>query len=504
MVQDDKPVGLDALKVKFDDQRAVSDAGVTLVATLAQRLGIEALAGDLVRLRPDRPGAANVGRKVMAVIFAMVLGADSIDDTGVLRAGRTGRLLGGWIPAPSTLGTFLRAFTFGHVRQLDALLGRTLERAWHAGAGPGDGRLVVDVDSFVGEVHGYAKQGAAYGYTKLFGYHPILATRADTREALHIRLRKGSANTQKGMLRFCQELVARVDRAGATGEKLLRADSGFWNTKVFEYLQKMGWQYSIGVRNIPAVKAAVATIDEASWQNIAYPQGGQAQIAETTYSGRRLIVRRTRLIGAQAELWPDWPLRLSHQPHTGHHDRRGRAPRPRRRRAGHRRPQRPGARALPLRRLRRQQRVDRARRDRAQSAPLDAAARTATHHNPRRTHPAPPAAQRPRPPDAPRPRLDAAPPGPLAMARRLPQRAQPHPSTARRRVTAAVLSDDKSTNRPAPGAILAARQHPATLPRKRQQAPRGPLTPPPRLAHHFPGDAHTNSRHPATASVDPG
>ena len=306
MVQDVKPVGLDALKVKFDDQRAVSDAGVTLVATLAQRLGIEALAGDLVRLRPDRPGAANVGRKVMAVIFAMVLGADSIDDTGVLRAGRTGRLLGGWIPAPSTLGTFLRAFTFGHVRQLDALLGRTLERAWHAGAGPGDGRLVVDVDSFVGEVHGYAKQGAAYGYTKLFGYHPILATRADTREALHIRLRKGSANTQKGMLRFCQELVARVDRAGARGEKLLRADSGFWNTKVFEYLQKMGWQYSIGVRNIPAVQAAVATIDEASWQNIAYPQGGQAQIAETTYGGRRLIVRRTRLIGAQAELWPDW------------------------------------------------------------------------------------------------------------------------------------------------------------------------------------------------------
>ena len=145
MVQDDKPVGLDALQVKFDDERVVSDAGVTLVATLAQRLGIEALAGDLVRLRPDRPGAANVGRKVMAVIFAMVLGADSIDDTGVLRAGRTGRLLGGWIPAPSTLGTFLRAFTFGHVRQLDALLGRSVERAWAAGGGPGDGRLVVDV-----------------------------------------------------------------------------------------------------------------------------------------------------------------------------------------------------------------------------------------------------------------------------------------------------------------------------------------------------------------------
>jgi hypothetical protein len=306
VVHDDKSVGLDVVLVKFDDERAVSDAGVMLVAALAQRLGIEALADDLVRLRPGRPGGANVGRKVMALIFAMVLGADSIDDAGVLRAGRTGRLLGGWIPAPSTLGTFLRAFTFGHVRQLDALLGRALERAWRAGAGPSDGRLVVDVDSFVGEVCGRLKQGAAYGYTKLFGYHPILATRADTREALHIRLRKGSANTQKGMLRFCQELVARVDRAGATGEKLLRADAGFWNTKVFEYLQKMGWQYSIGVRNIPAVKAAVAAIDEDAWQPIAYPDAGQAQIAETVYGGRRLIVRRTRLLGAQAELWPDW------------------------------------------------------------------------------------------------------------------------------------------------------------------------------------------------------
>ena len=129
MVHDDERVGLDCLGVEFDDERAVSDAGVVLVATLAGRLGIEALAGRLVRLRRDRPGAANVGRKVMALVFAMVLGADSIDDCEVLRAGRTRRLLGGWIPAPSTLGTFLRAFTFGHVRQLDALLGDTLSCA---------------------------------------------------------------------------------------------------------------------------------------------------------------------------------------------------------------------------------------------------------------------------------------------------------------------------------------------------------------------------------------
>lgn len=155
MVQDDEAVGLDGLKIEFDDERAVSDAGIAVVATLAGRLGIEAMAADLVRLRRERPGAANPGRKVMALVYAMVLGADSIDDTAVLAAGRTKRLLGGWLPAPSTLGTFLRAFTFGHVRQLDKLLAESLARAWQAGAGPGDGRLVIDVDSFLGEVCGY-------------------------------------------------------------------------------------------------------------------------------------------------------------------------------------------------------------------------------------------------------------------------------------------------------------------------------------------------------------
>jgi hypothetical protein len=306
VVQDDGPVGLDGVRVKFDDERVVSDAGLMLVAMLAGRLGVEELAQRFVRLRPKRPGAGNAGRKVMSLVFAMALGADSIDDCDVLRAGRTRRLLGGWVAAPSTLGTFLRAFTFGHVRQLDRLLGAALERAWKAGAGPGDGRLVIDVDSFVGEVCGRMKQGAAYGYTKLFGYHPILATRADTRETLHIRLRKGSANTQRGMLRFTDELIARVTRAGATGVKLLRADSGFWNTNIFERLQRAGWQYSIGVRMIKTVRATVEAIPEGAWMKIDYPDDGEAQIAETVYGDRRLIVRRTRLLGAQAELWPDW------------------------------------------------------------------------------------------------------------------------------------------------------------------------------------------------------
>ena len=114
--------------------------------------------------------------------------------------------------APSTLGTFLRAFTFGHVRQLDRVIGETIRRAWALGAGPGDAPLTIDVDSTICEVHGKAKQGAAYGYTKVLGYHPLLATRADTGEVLHARLRKGPANTQRGARRFVDELVARVRR----------------------------------------------------------------------------------------------------------------------------------------------------------------------------------------------------------------------------------------------------------------------------------------------------
>ena len=145
----------------------------------------------------------------MTLVSAMALGADCIEDCDVLRAGRTGHVLGHRVAAPSTLGTFLRSFTFGHVRQLDRVLGRNAARAWQAGAGPGDGRLVVDVDSFVGEVFGRAKQGAAFGYTRVRGYHPILATRADTGEVLHIRLRTGSANTARGM----RALLRRADRA---------------------------------------------------------------------------------------------------------------------------------------------------------------------------------------------------------------------------------------------------------------------------------------------------
>src|SRR5215218_9075301 len=167
----------DSTVVVFDDERAVANAGVMLPALLASRLGIERLVDARLDLGV-RAGAANPGRKVMTLLSAMALGADCIEDCDVLRSGQTAAVLGHRVAAPSTLGTFLRAFTFGHVRQLDRVLAESLQRAWTAGAGPGAERLVVDVDSFVGEVHGHHKQGAGFGYTRKRGYHPILATRA--------------------------------------------------------------------------------------------------------------------------------------------------------------------------------------------------------------------------------------------------------------------------------------------------------------------------------------
>jgi len=296
----------DSMVVVFDDERAVANAGVMLPALLAQRLGIEQLVDVRVAVG-DRAGAANPGRKVMTMLSAMALGADCIEDCDVLRSGRTGAVLGHRVSAPSTLGTFLRAFTFGHVRQLDRVLAESLQRAWAVGGGPGGQRLVVDVDSFVGEVHGYEKQGAGFGYTGQRGYHPILATRAGTGEVLHIRARKGQANTARGALRFVEELIPCIERAGAIGPKLLRADSGFWNKKIIAKLERAGWHYSIGVRQQAHIKAAIAAIPDSDWQPLAdYPEDGEAQIAQTMIGSERLIVRRTRLLGEQAELWPDW------------------------------------------------------------------------------------------------------------------------------------------------------------------------------------------------------
>jgi hypothetical protein len=301
------PASLDSVKVRFDEQRLVSDAGLLVTATLADRLGIEQLVNESVWLGYRVPGAALPGRKVMSLVHGMLAGADSIDDMNVLRAGSTSLVLGHRVMAPSTLGTFLRAFTFGHVRQLDHVLDTSLARAWDAGGGPGELPLVIDIDSFIGEVHGDQKQGASYGYTRQLGYHPIAAVRADTGEVLHIRNRKGKANTQRGVARFVDELLARVRRAGHTGTIVIRADSGFENHKLMRALERQGVEFSVGVKQSKAIRVLIAQIPEEDWVRVAdYPDTGEAQIAETRLGTWRLIVRRTRLVGKQADLFPDW------------------------------------------------------------------------------------------------------------------------------------------------------------------------------------------------------
>jgi hypothetical protein len=302
------PVSLDSVRVGFDEPRLVSDAGLLLTATLADRLGIEALVNESVWLGYGTAGAALPGRKVMTLISGMLAGADSIQDMDLLRAGSTGQVLGHRVMAPSTLGTFLRAFTFGHVRQLDRVLDVTIKRAWAAGAGPGDGPLVIDLDSFIGEVYGYQKQGAGYGYSRVYGYHPLAAVRSDTGEVLHIRNRKGAANTQRGVERFVDELLARVARAGHDGQIVVRADSGFENHRLMGTLHARGVEFSIAVKQSPPVKTLIAQIPETAWTAVSdYSPGGEAQVAEIAFKTWRLIVRRTRLTDEKhAQLWPDW------------------------------------------------------------------------------------------------------------------------------------------------------------------------------------------------------
>jgi len=298
-------VMLDQVDIAFDDPRAVAHAGLLLPATLAERLGIEQATDQLVDLG-DRPGAAQPGRKLLTLVHALVAGGECIDDVELLRCGSTASVLGHRVMAASTVGTWLRAFTFGHVRQLDKVTGEILSRAWAAGAGPGDGPLTVDVDSTICEVHGYHKQGAGYGYTHRLGYHPLLATRAASGEVLHTRLRKGAANSARGILRFVDELIARLRRAGASGELTLRMDSGFWSAKLLRALRRHEVRYSITVRQTKTVRAAIATIPEHVWVQIAYQPDGVAQVAETPYRGDRLIVRRVRNEGDQAQLFATW------------------------------------------------------------------------------------------------------------------------------------------------------------------------------------------------------
>jgi hypothetical protein len=294
---------LDRLDTAFDDDRLVADAGLLLPATLAHRLGLRELVDEHLDLG-DKPGRAHVGDKLLSLIFSALAGGDCIDDADALRAGGTERILGFRVKAASTLGTYLRSFRWGHVRQLDAVSRHLLARAWAAGAGPGDAPFTIDLDSTICETYGLQKQGARHhGYTHVRGYHPLLAVAAGTGDVLMARLREGPANTARGAGHFLRESIGRVRAAGATGQLTMRADSGFYAHAVVKVCRALGVRFSITIRQSPATRRLIEAIPEDAWRPIPYWLDGGADVAETTYTPFadqkdavpvRLVVRRVR------------------------------------------------------------------------------------------------------------------------------------------------------------------------------------------------------------------
>jgi len=310
---------LSRVSVSFDETNLVPNAGLLPAAVLAQRLDLAGLVDR--RLRLARQGA-NSGAKAMSVIGSMLVGGDSIDDVAVLRAGAASTLFDG-TRAPSTVGSWLRSHKWSNVRQLDAVSRELLARLWAAGAGPADlaGPLTIDLDSTIVQVHGRAKQGAAFGYTKVRGYHPQLATCAQTGQVLMCRLRGGSAGAARGAASFLTETVSRTRNAGATGQLTVRADSAFYSKTVIATAAKFGVQFSITARQDKRLRAAIETIDQDAWQPIPYwlstPEVSGADIAETAFTvfagdkrharQVRLVVRRVRPTpGSQLALFTTW------------------------------------------------------------------------------------------------------------------------------------------------------------------------------------------------------
>ena len=309
---------LDRVSASFDEPNLVPCAGLLPAAVLAQRLDVAGLVDQ--RLTLARHGA-NSGTKALTVIGAMLAGGDSIDDVAVLRAGALPQLFD-LTRAPSTVGTWLRDFRWHNVRQLDAISRELLVRAWSAGAGPADlaAPMMIDVDSTIVPVFGRGKQGAAFGYTKVRGYHPQLATCAETGQVLFCRLRGGAAGAARGAKSFLTETFSRVRAAGATGELTLRADSAFYSKVVLHTARKFDVRFSVTARQDKRIRAAIEAIDETAWTPIPYwlstPEVSGADVAETGYTAFagtkhaievRLIVRRVRPTpGSQLALFTTW------------------------------------------------------------------------------------------------------------------------------------------------------------------------------------------------------
>ena len=309
-----------ATSAVFDDPNLIGSAGLVPLLRLAEKAGLAALADEHLSVPSDK--GANAGAKVSALVAGMVAGADSIEDMALLRHGGMRRLFGRCY-APSTLGSFLRTFTFGHVRQLDAVASRFLialakDATLVAG---GSEVAVVDIDDTIIEVHGYAKQGAGFGYTKVRGLNALIATVSTDSCAPVIvaqRLRKGSANSARGAQRLVRDALKTVRTlrprkgAGTSGRVLLRADSAYYGHPVIGAAVKAGAEVSVTVRLDPRVKAAISAIADDAWTTIEYPRAifdedtgvwiSSAQVAEVPYVAftskkktqvpGRLVVRR--------------------------------------------------------------------------------------------------------------------------------------------------------------------------------------------------------------------
>lgn len=322
-----------AVSARFDDPNLVSCAGLVPVMALAQRCGLTALLVE--RLMITAKGGANAAVKVLAVVAGMVCGADSIDDLDVLRHGGMARLFTG-IRAPSTLGSFLRLFRFGHVRQLDAVAAGLLARLVTATPvlPDADQAVFVDVDDTVRQTYGYAKQGAGRGYTGIKGLNALLAVISTPVSAPLIaatRLRKGSTNSARGAAKLLSDALATARRAGAAGLVLVRADSAYYGYDIIAAARRAGARFSVTARLTPTVVAAITSIPDTAWVPICYPNAiydeqeqrwvSDAEVAEvgfTAFTHRRksehvsarLIVRRVRRLnpatapaGKQGELF---------------------------------------------------------------------------------------------------------------------------------------------------------------------------------------------------------
>ncbi len=306
-----------AISVRFDDPNLVSCAGLAPVMALAARCGLATLLTD--RLRILARGGANATAKILALVAGMIAGADSIDDMDLLRHGGMTRLFTD-VRAPSTLGTFLRVFTFGHVRQLDAVAAALLARLTSATPILADISTVafVDLDDTVRQTYGYAKQGAGRGYSGVKGLNALIATISTPVSAPVIaatRLRKGATNSVRGAAKLLADALATAARAGATALVMVRADSAFYSYPIIAAARRAGARFSVTARLTPAVTSAITTIDDDAWIPIHYPNAifdddeqrliSDAEVAEigfTAFTSRRktehitarLIVRRVR------------------------------------------------------------------------------------------------------------------------------------------------------------------------------------------------------------------